>query len=126
MVNRAGYVSVQRFYLYAERGLARQRVSVWLYDGRLHIAHRETLLARYTYHYDRTARRLRAVEAPHLYHTAYALPQLELWELDDEQWRKVLKRPPWQRRCARTLRANVQQLALPLAEPVPAMPEQKL
>src|SRR5262249_60597982 len=27
-VNRAGYVSVQRFSLYAERGLARQRVSV--------------------------------------------------------------------------------------------------
>jgi hypothetical protein len=29
-VNRAGYVSVQRFYLYAERGLARKRVSIWL------------------------------------------------------------------------------------------------
>ena len=52
-VNRAGYVSVQRFYLYAERGLARKRVSVWLYDGRLHLAHQQALLAQYTYHAER-------------------------------------------------------------------------
>jgi hypothetical protein len=84
---------MQRFYLYAERGLSRKRVSVWLYDGRLYIAHREALLARYAYRYDRRARRLRTVEAPQLYHTTYASPQLELWELDDAQWRKVLERP---------------------------------
>jgi hypothetical protein len=29
--------SLQRFYIYAERGLARQRVLVWLYEGRLHL-----------------------------------------------------------------------------------------
>jgi len=93
VVNTRGYVSVQRFYIYAERGLSRTRVSVWLYDGRLEVAHRDTLLAHYTYRYDRRARRLRAVEAPHLYHTPYTSPQLELWELDDEQWRKVTARP---------------------------------
>ena len=32
-VNRYGFVSVQRFYLYAEQGLARQRVSIWIYEG---------------------------------------------------------------------------------------------
>jgi hypothetical protein len=40
-------VSVQRFYVYAERGLSRQRVSVWICEGQLHIEYRETLLARY-------------------------------------------------------------------------------
>jgi hypothetical protein len=39
-------------------------VSIWLYDGRLHIAYREGLLARYAYRYDRRARRLSAVERP--------------------------------------------------------------
>ena len=34
-VNRYGFVSVQRFYLYAENGLARQRVSIWIYEGQL-------------------------------------------------------------------------------------------
>jgi hypothetical protein len=48
-IDRHGYVSIQRFYIYAERGLARQRVSIWLYEGRLHIAYREALLARYNY-----------------------------------------------------------------------------
>ncbi len=92
VVNPRGYVSVQRFYIYAERGLSRARVSVWLYDRRLQVAHGDTLLARYAYQYDRTARRLRAVERPELYHTLYTT-QLELWELDDAQWRKIMPRP---------------------------------
>ena len=112
VVNQRGYVSVQRFYIYAERGLSRARVSVWLYDGRLHVAHGEALLARYAYRYDRKARRLRAVEGPQLYRTAYASPQLELWELDDEQWRKVTPRP-YERRAAPT-GTGARQLALPI------------
>jgi hypothetical protein len=89
-----GYVSIQRFYIYAERGLARQRVSIWLYEGRLHIAYREALLARYNYRYGRKQQRLRTIEQPHMYKTPFTDPQLELWELDDEQWRKVLERAP--------------------------------
>lgn len=45
VVNLRGYVSVQRIYIYAERGLSRRRVSIWLYDRHLHVAHRDTLLA---------------------------------------------------------------------------------
>lgn len=41
VVTLRGYVSVQRFYLYAERGLSRNRVSIWLHEGRLHIAYRD-------------------------------------------------------------------------------------
>lgn len=94
IVNSYGYVSIQRFYIYAERGLARQRVSIWLYDGHLHIAHQEALLARYRYRADRADRRLHAVERPELFETAYASPQLELFELDDALWRKVLELAP--------------------------------
>jgi len=112
VVNTRGYVSVQRFYIYAERGLSRTRVSVWLYDGRLEMAHQDTLLAHYTYRYDRRARRLRAVEAPHLYHTPYASPQLELWELDDAQWRKVTARP--YKRRPRPADSGARQLPLPV------------
>jgi hypothetical protein len=93
VVNLRGYVSVRRFYLYAERGLARRRVSVWLYDGQLQLAYRHTILAQYAYHAERRARRLQAVESPQHYATPYASPQLELWELDDEQWHKILPRP---------------------------------
>jgi hypothetical protein len=117
-VNRAGYVSVQRFYLYAERGLARKRVSVWLYDGRLHLAHQQALLAQYTYHAERRGKQLRSVDPhPQLFRTTYASPQLELWELDDEQWRKVFKRPSYQPRPIRAPETPFQQLALPMVGP---------
>lgn len=111
VVNPRGYVSVQRFYIYAERGLSRQRVSVWLHDGGLHVAHREALLARYAYRYDRKARRLRAVERPQLYRTIYAT-QPEFWELDDAQWRKVLPRP--YERHAPPADTGARQLVLPI------------
>jgi hypothetical protein len=43
-VNLYGFISIQRFYIYAEAGLSRQRVSIWIAAGQLHIAYRETLL----------------------------------------------------------------------------------
>lgn len=36
-VNRCGFVSVQRFYIYAEQGLSRQHISVWIYEGYLRV-----------------------------------------------------------------------------------------
>ncbi len=48
-MDRHDYVNVLRFYIYAERGLARRRVSIWLYEGRSQIAYREAPLARYAY-----------------------------------------------------------------------------
>ena len=51
-VNRYGFVSVQRFYLYAEDGLPRQRVSIWIDEGQLRIAYEQTLRARYSCRYN--------------------------------------------------------------------------
>ncbi|GAC1444462.1 MAG: hypothetical protein NVSMB52_03840 [Chloroflexota bacterium] len=93
VVRLRGYVSVQRFYLYAERGISRTRVSIWLHEGRLHIAYRDTLLPYYAYRYDRKARRVREVGTPHLVPTEFASPQLEFWELDEKQWHKIAPRP---------------------------------
>ena len=93
-VNHYGFVSVQRFYLYAENGLARQRVSIWIYAGQLSIEYHKTLLARYRCNYDSKQGQLQEVSAPTLYATAFRSPQLELTELDDEQWRKCQRRPP--------------------------------
>ena len=92
-VNRHGFVSVQRFYLYAENGLSRHRVSIWLYEGQLRIEYHQTLLARYRCDYDPKHGQLQDVSEPILYATPFTLPQLELIELDDEQWRKFQRRP---------------------------------
>jgi hypothetical protein len=92
-VNRYGFVSVQRFYLYAEDGLSRQRVSIWIYEGELSIEYQKTRLARDRCDYDPKQRQLQAVNEPTFYDTPFASPQLELIELDDEQWIKFHRRP---------------------------------
>ena len=91
-VNRYGFVSVQRFYIYAEQGLCRQRVAIWMYEGELRLEDQETLLARYRCAYDQRQRRLRDVSDPTVYPTAFASPQLELLELEATQWIKVQQR----------------------------------
>ncbi|MDH3675846.1 MAG: DDE-type integrase/transposase/recombinase, partial [Anaerolineae bacterium] len=77
-VNRYGFVSVQRFFLYAEQGLSRQRVSIWIYEGQLRIEYQETLLAQYQADYDQHQKRLQDVNQPTLYQTPFASPQMEL------------------------------------------------
>lgn len=109
-VNRYGFVSVQRFYIYAENGLSRQRVSIWIYEGKLSIEYHKTLLARYRCDYDRTQGQLQTVSEPTLYATPFTSPQLELIELDDEQWIKCQRRPP--RLYSRRIAMFPQQLSL--------------
>ena len=46
-VNPYGFISIHRFYIYAEAGLSRQRVSIWVDEGDLHIEYKEPLRAWY-------------------------------------------------------------------------------
>ncbi len=94
-VNRHGLVSVQRFFIYAERGLAQKRVTIWIYDDRLNIEYKRALLARYDCKVGRQQRQLTAVTNPQLYDTPFVSPQLEFFVLDDDQWLKVIQRPPF-------------------------------
>jgi hypothetical protein len=87
-------------------------VSIWIYEGKLQIEYQETLLSQYHSDYDRRQKLLRDVSQPTLYQTLYASPQLELFELDDEQWLKVLQRS-YQRQQKRITRGAKQ---LPLTD----------
>lgn len=91
-VNRYGFVSIQRFFIYAEQGLSRQRVSIWIYEGNLQIEYQETLLAQYQGDYDWRKKGLQEVSQPTIYQTPFASPQLVLFEMDDEQWLKIRQR----------------------------------
>jgi putative transposase len=92
-VNRHGFVSIQRFYIYAEHGLAKKRVAVWIYEGWARVEYQQTLLAHYNYTYDHRRKALRTISHPKLYRTPFASPQLEFFELDDREWHKVMQRP---------------------------------
>jgi hypothetical protein len=77
-VNHHGSASVQRFYIYAELGLAKQRVGIWLYQDRLHVEYQQTLLACYQYRFDRKTKKIADIKKPTLYRALFASPQIEL------------------------------------------------
>ena len=64
-----------------------------MYEGQVSIEYRKTLLAQYRGTYDLRQGHLHEVSEPILYATPFTSPQLELIELDDEQWRKFQQRP---------------------------------
>jgi transposase InsO family protein len=91
-INRYGFVSIQRYYLYAEQGLSRKRVSIWIYEGKLRIEYQQTMLAKYACEYDPHQKQLQKVSQPTLFQTPFKSPQLVLLELDDLQWLKIRHR----------------------------------
>jgi transposase InsO family protein len=109
-VNPYGFVSVQRFYIYAESGLSRKRVLIWIYEGELSIEYKRTVVARYRCEYDPKHKNLQGLSDPTLYQTCFTPPQLELIELDDEQWVKFQWRPS--RTYSKRITMQPQQLPL--------------
>jgi hypothetical protein len=59
------------------------------------------------------AGRISVVDQPRLFRTALSSAQLELWELDDEQWRKVRGRPYARHAGPGEAPIRLQQLPLP-------------
>ncbi len=91
-VNRYGFVSIQRYYIYVEQGLSRKRVSIWIYEGQLRLEYQQTMLAKYSCDYNKHKKQLQNVTQPTLFQAPFKSPQLVLFELDDEQWLKIRQR----------------------------------
>ena len=83
---------------------------IWIYEGALSIEYKKIIVARYRCDYDLKQGQLQGMSHPTLYTTDFTPPQLELIELDDEQWVKFQQRP------SRTYRKRIamggQQLSL--------------
>jgi hypothetical protein len=88
-------------------------VTLWFYQDRLHVEYRHTLLARYHYHWQRGSNNISSISRPKLYKTVFTSPQLELLELDDAQWQKIVRRPEYAKRST-ALATAVRQLAFDL------------
>lgn len=92
-LDKAGYVRFRYWRLYAERGLERQRVAVWLYKEQLTVEYHDTQLAHYTVTYQPDGKHFHDVTDPDIYETQYRSPQLSLWEFGDAEWLKILRLP---------------------------------
>jgi len=60
------------------------------------ITYNDQPLARYTVAYESDQHMFKTVSEPQLVETTFRLPQLPLWELTDDDWRKVVP-PLWHR-----------------------------
>ncbi|MDP9309577.1 MAG: helix-turn-helix domain-containing protein [Chloroflexota bacterium] len=92
-LDKVGYVRFRHYRLYAEPGLERRRVAVWLYKEQLSIEFDDTLLVQYTVAYQPNQKHFRSVTDPQIYETQYRSPQLPLWQFGDDVWLKILRQP---------------------------------
>jgi hypothetical protein len=90
--------------------LGKEHAALWLYGETLTIAFADEPLARDRVRYQPDKKHLRAVDEPRVYETPFRSPQLALWELDDTEWLKVIRRPDYAPRQPR--RAAPTQAAL--------------
>jgi hypothetical protein len=81
-----GLLRFQNWKLYAERGLPKAPVTVWVYDGSLKVEYQAVTLATYRVEVEDDHRHLRTVSTPRLVQTPFRSPQLTLWTLSPDDW----------------------------------------
>ena len=98
ITDRAGYVLVQNYFLYAERAANRQRVCLWLWDDTLHIDYQDEVLASYACSYDQKTHQIKKLGEPTLYENRFSRQQPQLLQIGPEQWQRITQRHKGQRR----------------------------
>jgi putative transposase len=125
-LDNLGYLTLQRFRLYAEEGLAGQQVAVWVQEDGLTVEYGGEALSRYEVECDLPAGvssvgRLRAVKGHTLFETSIILPQLRLFDLGEalgeEGWMKALKLEEYAPRLPHRP-DKLQQVLFPYAEAI--------
>lgn len=81
-LDASGYARVKHWRVYAEEGLARREVAVWLGDGEMAVEYGGRMLSRYDVSLLWEAK-LEAVTNPRLFATPYGTAQFKLFGLED-------------------------------------------
>jgi putative transposase len=81
-----GLLRFHHWKLYAERGLPKAPVTVWVYEGSLKIEYQAVTLATYSVEVEEDRKHLRQVSNPRLVQTPFRSPQLTLWTLGPNDW----------------------------------------
>jgi putative transposase len=111
-LDASGYARVKHWRVYAEEGLARREVAVWLGAGEMEVEYGGQTLSRYDVSLSREAK-LEAVTNPRLFSTPYGAAQLKLFGLEEvlgaAGWLKALRLDEY---AARSQRPEALQQAL--------------
>ncbi len=93
VLDASGYARIKHWRLYAEEGLARCEVALWLGDESLAVEYAGRTLSSYDVSHSQGAK-LEDVTAPRLFATGYGTPQPRLFALDalgEGGWLKALR-----------------------------------
>jgi hypothetical protein len=113
-LNRFGYLRVQGWKLYGERGLSSFPVTVWVYDGSLTVEYQTVTLSQYSIELQEDRKQITQVSNPRLAKNPFRSPQLTLIDVGPDEWRLYWRTPSYQpRRGIRRIAGMVQ---LPLFE----------
>lgn len=127
-LDHLGYLALQRFRLYAEEGLARREVAVWVQEDALTVEYGGEALSRYEVECDAAVGvgavgRLRRVKGHTLFETSIASPEkpLKLFDLNqvlgEEGWIKALRLQEYAPRRPRR-HDKLQQVLFPYTESI--------
>jgi len=111
-LDRSGYIRFRRWRFYAEAGLAKQSVTVYIYTSTLKIEYQDTELAFYTMEWEEDSKHIKEVKNPRVIETGYRSPQLTLWTLGPDEWLLFLKLPDYAARKKPQRKPEVIQLPL--------------
>jgi transposase len=106
VLDSLGYARIRHWKIYAEEGLAKREVALWLGSEVLTVEYAGEPLARYDVEYSPRTKNLRKVKKPQLFKTSHrvSVAQLRLFELEalgEIGWLKALRldeyspRSPW-------------------------------
>jgi putative transposase len=117
-LNRFGYLRVQGWRLYGERGLPGEPVTVWVYDGSITVEYQTVTLSKYRMEPTPDRKQIKEVSHPRLAKTPFRSPQLTLIDVSPDEWRLYWRAPAYQRRRRPRTLPDIVQLPLFEAEPI--------
>jgi hypothetical protein len=108
-LDKHGFLRFQNWKLYGERGLGREPVTVWVYEGSLKIEYKTVTLSKYSVELQEDRKHLRQVSNPRLADTPFRSPQLTLIDVGPHEWVLYWRVPPYApARSARRIQGIVQ------------------
>jgi transposase len=92
-LDKNGFLRFQNWKFYGERGLAKAKVTVWVYEGSLKVEHQAVTLSKYEIELQDDRKHVQAVSNPRLRETPFRSPQLALFDLGQGEWLLYWKNP---------------------------------
>jgi transposase len=92
-LDKNGYLRFQNWKFYGERGLAKAKVTVWIYEGTLKVEKETVTLSEYEVKLQEDRKHLQTVSNPQTHETPFRSSQLTLFDLGPDGWILYWKTP---------------------------------